>query len=427
MKIFKCLFVSTILFFMVVNLQAGETRIQTLGYEANFYVQDDNNVWYFPSTLPNYRSLVIAESEYPYGELWSGGVHVPVNQNLTLAVYLMNSTQFITYSDTKFRVPLYNIPVRTEFYPGMDTDEASHQFTVIGGLRMNNIDLGLQVTSFNSKLTYINPDDTDDNFEDNLSTISAAGGVSFKANEKTRFDGTIFYEMSSFKHLEYANYTYGDTAQWKQPYGYSTYGVGARMFYVLNPKAILVPFLSYMSGGQGYQWLVESLTTTGNISTYKDKVTLYILGIAADLIPYTNNLVTLATGFYNWTETYEMTLLSGTPPVPSKMTYRALPFLSIGLESRIAKWLDVRFSFYELLETRILEEQVTATILDKGQLTGSTYSANFGLAFHVGRFDIDTLIDMDGAADFLHNGPYILSGKAYDGLFSKISVKYNFR
>ncbi len=427
MKVFKCLFVSAIMFFILVNLQAGETRIQTLGYEANYYVQDDNNIWYFPSTLPNHRSLVIAESEYPNGELWSGGVHVPVNQNLTLGVYLSNTEYPIKYSDTKFRDPFGTFFNRDTVYTNLSTNEASHQFTVIGGLRMNNMDFGLQVTSFNSKLTYVDPDVTDNNFEDNLSTISAAGGISFKANEKTRFDGTIFYEMSSFKHLEYANYTYGDTAQWKQPYGYNSYGVDARMFYVLNSKAILVPFLSYMSGGEGYQWLIKDPVTTMNISTYKGKETRYVLGVGADLIPYTNNLVTLAIGFINQSWTHEETLLSGTPSIPEKKTWRALSFLSIGLESRIAKWLDARFSFYELLETWIYEEPVTGTILDKDRLTGSSYSANFGLAFHVGRFDIDTLIDMDGAADFLHNGPYILSGKEYDGLFSKISIKYNFR
>ena len=67
MKVLNCLIVSIILLLiMLPSLHAGETRIQTLGYEANYYVRDDNNVWYFPSTLPNYRSMVIAESTYPY-------------------------------------------------------------------------------------------------------------------------------------------------------------------------------------------------------------------------------------------------------------------------------------------------------------------------------------------------------------------------
>ena len=91
MKVLKYLTMGAVLFIiMISNLQAGGTRIQTLGYEANFYVQDDNNIWYFPSTLPNHRSLVIAESEYPHGELWSGGVHVPITTELTLGVYLSN-------------------------------------------------------------------------------------------------------------------------------------------------------------------------------------------------------------------------------------------------------------------------------------------------------------------------------------------------
>ncbi|MCJ7812732.1 hypothetical protein MUP95_05355 [bacterium] len=431
MKISKCLTVGVILFLLgIVGLQASDTRTQTLGYATNFYVQDDYNIWYFPSTLVNYRSMVIAESEYGMGygdsELWSGGVHIPVSSDFTLGVYLLNTKYPIDHADTRFTDPFGGIYIdRKDIYPNLDSNEASHQFTVIGALRMTNMDLGLTVSSFSSKLTYTDPNNSDNNFEDRLSTIAAAGGLSFKPNEKTRFDGTVFYNTSSFRHVEYP--TYRDTVQYRQPYGYSTYGLDARLFYVLNTKTILVPFLRYMSSGQGYQWLVKSITTTDGITTMKDKQTSYFLGMAADLIPFSNNMVTLAAGLYNYTETYAMTLLEGTPDVPDKYTWRALPFLSIGLESKLIKWLDVRFSFYELLETSIYEEAVTETILDKGRLTGSSYAANFGLAFHVGRFDIDTLIDTDGAADFLHNGPYILSGKEYYGLFSKISIKYNFK
>jgi len=435
MKISKCLTVGAILFLLgIVGLQASDTRTQTLGYASNFYVQDDYNIWYFPSTLVNHRSMVVAESEYwmeyEGDQLWSGGVHIPVTSDFTLGVYLQNDTRFISFSDTKFDVPFpYTQAVRTTIYPDLNTNEAAHQFTVIGAMRMTNVDLGLSISSYNSKLTYTDPNNPDFNFEDKLSTMTASGGLSFKPNDKTRFDGTIYYQTSSFKHVEYSEYSYGDTTQWLQPYGYSMYGVDARLFYVLNPKTILVPFLRYMSAGQGYQWLVKSQDIIGvsGITSRKNKQTYYLLGVAADYIPYTNNMVTLAAGLYQRTETYVETLLEGTPDVPSKEIWRALPFLSIGLESRIAKWLDVRFAFYELLETWIMQNAVTETILDKGRLTGSSYAANFGLAFHVGRFDIDTLIDTDGAADFLHNGPYILSGKEYYGLFSKISIKYNFK
>ena len=65
--------------------------------------------------------------------------------------------------------------------------------------------------------------------------------------------------------------------------------------------------------------------------------------------------------------------------------------------------------------------------MDEEKETGTTYSANFGLAFHLAQFDIDVLVDTDYMADFLHNGPYILSGHNHEGeLFSQVSITYRF-
>jgi len=71
----------------------------------------------------------------------------------------------------------------------------------IVGIFVMTLLIGTSLQTVISMSKNIIPNDTDFNFEDNLSTITAAGGLSFKANEKTRFDGTIFYETSSFKHL----------------------------------------------------------------------------------------------------------------------------------------------------------------------------------------------------------------------------------
>ena len=209
--------------------------------------------------------------------------------------------------------------------------------------------------------------------------------------------------------------------------------MGARLFYALSSKTVVVPFASYVHGGEGYRWLVrDALKTGGDENQTKiDKYDQYILGIGVDFIPRERTLVTIAGGLVYYSATEEVTWFSGTPPVADKYSYTALPFVSIGLEAKLTRWLSGRFSFYELLETWVGEEAVTETLLDKYRLTGSTYAANFGLSFHLGRFDIDTLIDTDGLADFLHYGPYIISGKdyseGYEGLFTQLSVTYNFK
>ena len=418
MKVFKCVALGMMVFLLTVSgLRAGETRIVNMGYQTNFYVRDSYNIWAFPSTIVNYRSMAFVESQYGANALWSGGIHVPVSSTFTLGVYLSNRTQQIQHTDTEFLM-------RFLTYPLLDFDEAAHQFTVFGGYQMTNMSIGIHVTSYSSKLTYTNPDDDDDNFEDKLGERTYALGMSYKANERTRFDGTVFYRSGSFAHTE----AWRDTVQSKEPEGYNTYGVGLRLFYMLSPKTVLVPFLSYSQGGEGYRWLVREDPNTGldlTEQTYIDKMTEYVIGVGLNFIPHEKNLIALATGFHSQSWTYEETWYVGTPWVADKASYQVFPFISIGLESKLTRWLAARFSFYELLETWRGQTAQTETVLDDGRLTGSTYAAKFGLAFKFGRFTIDALVGTEGAADFLHKGPYLLSGND-NALFTQLSVTYDF-
>ena len=138
-------------------------------------------------------------------------------------------------------------------------------------------------------------------------------------------------------------------------------------------------------------------------------------------------LITLAAGWQRFTSTYEEKWSSGTPPPASEMSQQTLPFISLGLEARITRWLGARFSFYELLETWVNKALMFSddNDLDELRATGTTYAARFGLWFKLGRFTIDTLVDTEYSADFLHNGPYILSGNE-GTLFTKLSIIYNF-
>lgn len=433
MKISKlCMIVFLIMILGITGLLASDTRIKTLGFGniANYYVRDSYNVWSFPSTIVNYKNMVFFESSYPdeSWQLWSGGIQFPVGKNITLGVYLQNSKERILYTDTQFNNsweldPLYPFIVdRQLVYPGMDYDEVAHQFTILGGIQLQNINIGFSIQSFSSRLTYTDPDTSIHNFEDKLSARKYAIGIGLKINPRSRFDGTIFYSSSSFSHFV----SVYDPIIRREPDGYNTYGIGARLFYALSPKMIIVPFLSYSNGGQGYR----SLDLNDNLLTHKSTFNEYLLGCALDFIPVQKTLVTLAGGYSKYSSTLdEETWSEGTPPLAGKYGYQILPFLCIGLEAKLTKWLGARFSAYELLETIKGELPVTDTQMNEATGTGSSYGARFGLYFTLGRFTIDTLIDENGAADFLHNGLFILSGKDYSerGLFTQISVTYNFK
>lgn len=395
----------------VTGVFGSETRITGMGFLGNFYIRDDFNIWDFPSTICDYRQLIIADT-YLSDQLWSGGLHVPLTSTFTVGVYMSNETRDISYADTQF-------PMRALFYPGMNMNEAAHQFTVFGGLRMTNVDVGIFVNSFSSKFDYSDPVDSDNNLEDNLSERTYGFGLSFRANERSRFDGSIFYSAGSFSHVVAAN----DPPQIRDPEKYSTFGIGGRLFYAYTNRLVVVPFIAYSSGGEGYALAEDD---GSNIETYVDKYTTTVVGIGADFIPLQKTLITFAAGFLSSSMTYEQTWFNGDPPPSSAYKYRIFPFLTLGLEANLTKWLGVRLSFYELIEAYTGEEPVDDTKLDEGRLTGSSYAATFGLFFKLGRFTIDTIVDTDGAADFLHYGPYILSGNQA-ALFTMVSIIYNFK
>jgi hypothetical protein len=419
-----------VLMLCVSSIYAGDTRIKGMGYQANFYIRDSYNIWEFPSTVVQYRGMAFAESmmseQADSNQLWSGGIHFPVTSSFVLGVYIRNSIQELEYADTQFFYGTYIDRSAVKYYPDLSGQDASHMFTLFGGYQLNNTDLGFFVSSHSSRYTvdYTVPvSEKRESFEDKLSYLTLGGGIGYKANERTRFDGSLFYSIGSFSNVETAM----DTTQERQPESYYAYRVGARLFYVFSARALAVPFVQYGQNSHGYR----NITKLGNIiKSSVSKDTYYTVGSALELIPRAKSLVVLAVGLRGQSWTSEVTLFSGSPPLQPKTTLLTLPFISIGLEGQLATWLEARFSFYELLNNHTIDEPNGINNgFDRTKFNGSDYSAAFGLTFHVGRFDIDTLIDKNGAADFLHNGPAFISGKDYsgDGLFSQLSITYRFQ
>ena len=406
----RFVFVVCMVLVFVNGLHASETRIRTMGYLANFYIRDSYNIWQFPSMLTSYKNLIIIDSYLGDG-LWSGGIHLPLSQTFIIGVYLNNMTRTLRFADTKFlRRGMYPDQI-----PDLSDSTASHQFSVFAGVQLSNLDIGLHVNSYFSNEKYTNPNNMDTNYEDNLSDREYRLGIGYKVNGRTRLDMALFYMQGKFSHQ--------DTTQVLQSDGYYSYGAAARMFYAYSPNLIIVPFLSYLQGSKGY--LSEEPVGIDSIKTYRDTYNEYTVGVSADILPFQNSLISLACGFTGRQVSSEQTQYVGTPNVAPEFSYIIFPFFSVGLEAKLAKWLGARFSFYELLSAVRKRNPQTDKILDEVLITGNKYAANFGLYFRLGKFTIDTLFDTDGAYDFLHNGPYILSGIP-SSLFTQISVIYNF-
>ena len=423
-NILKILVVTILLVVLTVLLGASDTRIKGLGYLTNYYVRDPYNIWLFPSNIIGYKNMIFVDSKIDT-TLWRGGIHFPIASTVTVGIYLSNDVEKIYYTDTEFKFDPFD---RKDYFPNLDKDEVSHQFTIFSGFELTNMDIGLLISSFSSRFTYnyTNPADTTaEVYEDKLSSRLYSVGIDYKLNERSRMDASVFYYSGGFSHTHSVG-LFGDTTKVKQPEGYNGYGINCRLFYVLNKNAVLVPFAGYFTGGVGYKNLIK----TGNIyDTYVDKISSYRVGIGVDIIPRKKSLVTIAGGIESQSGSLEVTMFNGNPPVTGSISEKAFPFLSVGFETRLLKWLEARFSFYELLKSFTEKSPGVNSNLDEATITGSSYAARFGLSFHFRRIDIDTLIDTNTAADFIHYGPYLLGGKSYSGrgFFTNISITYKFK
>lgn len=438
---FRTGFIAVCVFFALsaMNLHASDTRIAALGYKASFYIRDYNNVSLFPSAITNYGGLFFIESlangqhapsassTVPGTGIWRGGVFIQIGERFTFGFMLDSRSENITESDTKFTgfnglinrssgvydlLPLYN--------SGLASTEASHRFTLLGGLKMSAIDLGFSLTKHGSELTYSNPENSSLNFSDELSSSLFSIGISTKAGRRSRFEGSIIYHTGDFRHIIAAR----DTAQYKAPYGYNAYGVNFRIFYAFSKKTILVPFISYLSGSSGYTNLVKGTDKTDGVRSYKNVYSVYNAGLGFDIFPYEKTLLTIASGITGAFKSSETILSTGSADPASEYKYKALPFVSVGLEAHLTRWMGARFSFYELLE----KMKVTNMFFtgDAVNMSESGFDAVFGLWFKLGRFTIDTVVDTKAVNDFLHNSMRILSGSE-NPVFTQMSITYNFK
>ena len=390
----------------IIPAGASGTRLQSLGYLTNFYIIDSYNIWLYPSTIVDYNNKVFMES-YTGNPLAEGGINLPINPNTTIGIYLSDQNREIKHVDPE---------------PGMTM--ANQQLDLFAGYRAEQFDIGLHVARFNNKIDYSDPNDAKNNQSGSLGSFSVDGGVSFKPNESSRIDAAISYTNRSF------SYELGsrDTVKVREPYGHHSISFTTRYMHSLTEQVVIVPFFNYTYNGAGYEFLVEQVLITNNIHTFLEKQNILNLGVGFNIVPRERVLVTCAAGMVRQSSTTETSLFTGTPPVAAENTYSALPFVNIGVEADLLKWLGFRLAMYKLMEKMTQKSPVDNTTLDQYDEYFNQYSALLGIYFRFGRLKIDALLDTNNAANFLHNGPYILSGKDYSGtnLFTRVSLIYGF-
>ncbi len=394
-----------VLLTVVSSLWASGTRLETLGYMTEFYLVDSYNIWTFPSTIVQYNNNVFMESN-PGNPLYQGGVNLPINPQFTIGLYISNETETIEYSDV----------INPETMHMMN--EAEEQLDLFGGYSGEMVDFGLHLARYANSWEYTNPANTNENASGGISSFSIDLGMTYRPDNRSRVEGAFSFTTRSFNFEAVGQ----DPDQMTEPDGHNTIALGARYLYSMTDKVVLVPFAGFSSEGQGF----KSLVPNANPSSMVTKQNSFILGAGFNIVPRERVLVSCATGLVTSSSSTEISLTSGTAPAQPESGYMALPFLNIGLEAELRKWIGFRLSMYKLLE-KTTSQEAEGNLMAETSYKTNPYNANLGVYFKLGKLKIDALLDTDSNADFIHNGPYILSGHSYSGhLFKRVSLIYSF-
>ncbi len=178
-----------------------------------------------------------------------------------------------------------------------------------------------------------------------------------------------------------------------------------RYWYNVNENYDLIPNLKFQTMKDGYKFGddTESMTTT-----------MFALGLANNWYPVEDMLALFELGFRSYSEKYE----DKTAGVSSDATdSETTIYWRLGFETKIFNWLDGRFGAIRDWHMASYE-----SVNGKPDITSTYTDLYLGASTHWNRLNLDLLVQ----PGFLHNGPYFVTGNSTGGMFSQVSLKYDF-
>lgn len=406
---------------------ATETRTQVMGFNDGVMV-DDYNIFRFPGRTFNYPNLAVgefsiynyqmimsetadgAQLDYPsYQEFYNFGVNWQFGDDNPWVVGTYISTLVPMYPQTFSGSNLMNNNL------GMNPNR---RINLLVGHQLGNNNFGVNLeyirgsserahqTTYNNEITdttYVySSDDTKESFTYFNLILGLTEGTS----------GLWDVALG----LDYGTWTDEDQNGFKQtePDGYYDLSLEGRYFWQKSPKITLVPHGGVMIGKHGSKdygsYTDPSDTTNYLYSNSKRKSTM--LGFDAGMgMHYTSGpdlLAVLDVGIQYGKTKYEVTY-----PTPdtafhynldrtNEWTNFTLPYLKIGFEGSVFKWMDIRFgatTYWDISKNTQDYNSGSTTYhymyhyeyKDK-EAWNQTY---LGFGFHWNRLHVDVMTDPD--------------------------------
>ncbi len=382
---------------MAGGLFATDSRMTALGYPYGV-IRDDTDIHFFPGTIFKYNRGIYGEL-YSNGDDWdwSLGANVPMKTNVFgLYLHLPSEIDMDEHLNYNSNLELYH---KVQAYYGF-----AEKFAL--GLAFGFDSATEDYDSGSSKTRFVE--------KQQGQFVELKFGMS---EEKLDLGAKVLYQGAKIN--EKIDNTSTDVAS------YSGFGVdlGGRYFIQEDSMLDLAIF-----GDLGYEALTDEYEPTGVKSTLKlahsDINAAVGIGANYKLAPGHSIIMTFKPiGVYSAnvkdTNNFNNNVFKNT------QTYLTLPEYTLGVESRITKWLTGRvgarqnFGIWTWKDEAELESNVN--LHDIWSEYEADFDMNLGLAIKLGKFTIDTVF----SKNFLHDGPAVIGGST-KGLNSQVSLKFEY-
>jgi hypothetical protein len=373
--VFACSFLSPLL--------ATETRVATMGGNG-YYMRDNSNIFVFPGTFYQYKNQAIAELRIKNNDqYYSVGMHVPVDTNNVLGVYL-NRPMTLALPDIGLEhVRLDRV---TDLFYGRKLEDFG-------------FDLGLNLSIGFDRYNDESSVEDEPKIKEGISYIALNGGLS---NET--MDLGVKFELPSANR---------DIDSLKSTLSGLNIGLNFRYFYQWRNRIEVLPLAVFNYG---------SATDERDIANQTEKAKVdygnltFAAGIGLNFHLNKKNLMVLGIeglGYYKNT----MEVKDGSKSTSTVMT---LPGIYFGVESRISKWLIGRLGAAQV------HQKVSDKIeIDDYSSENSSYRTQFRMSFGLGITFGDFLLDASVNEGLLFDGPNFISG-TNEVLAHRLSLTYSF-
>lgn len=403
----KGLIIGTLALVMLVSSVAFATqvRVLTLG-ENNVILRDDANIYLFPSTINNYKKLVVGEfgrtyeySEYPFiestdfrdlGIHWQmGGEENP----FVLGTYLHNSEAISPREYVNFNFT--------------DFPSSNKRIDLFGGASLGDLPVGFHIGLVHSSVS----EDNSSKDEASFASYSFDAGITLADGKADIAGGMAIASFTDIGTTPDGN-AYDET----KSEGNLRLHFLARYFLEKNPRYTIVPHI----GGSLAAYEYSNYRLDGNDPEKYRTTTWGAVNFEAGAgfvwTPIEKALCLFDAGIAIYGDNIETDPVEG-DKTEDKRTVLTVPYFKVGFEGHVFKWMDVRFGATSHWQNYKRTSDYGDYEFVRSYPSNETY---LGFGFHWNRLHVDTYTDPELFLD----GFNFISGRENDMNFM-ISVFYD--